>query len=142
MQTGSFFRKILVVLILAAAMLAGVMAPPATAQAPAAPLPAVPPSLPFADNPDPLLCGIPRPDGRTATITGTYAGQLVQPIVYFYDSHLRNEVIGQVYPGTQVEVKLSQANPELNYYFVRTVGVQPVQSGWVPEPFVDFGTGS
>lgn len=113
-------------------------APAALTQAPRVPLPTKVPVLSFHDNPDPLLCGIPQPDGRRATVTGIYAGKLVQPIVYLYDSHSRNQVVGQVYPGTRVEVELRQINPVLNYYFVRTIGVTPTQSGWIPAPFLLF----
>lgn len=56
------------------------------------------------DNPDPLHCGIPEPNGRHATVTGTYEDKLVQPIVHLTDSHSRNQVVGQVYPETLVEV--------------------------------------
>jgi len=114
----------------------------AVATAPPGPLPAAPPPLPFQDNPDPTLCGIPDPDGRQATVTGTYAGEVVQPIVYLYDSHSRNQVVGQVYPGTRVKVELRQINPLLNFYFVRTIGVEPAQSGWIPAPFLLFADGS
>ncbi|MEZ4706864.1 MAG: hypothetical protein R3A44_06650 [Caldilineaceae bacterium] len=107
-------------------------------RAPSAPLPAQAPLLPFADNPDPSQCGIPEPDDRSAVATGEYEGKLVQPIVYLYDSHLRREVVGQIYPGAALHVELSQSNPELNYYFVRTVNMTPAQSGWIPEPFIQF----
>ncbi len=119
-------------------------APGATAvtQAPNTQLPVDAPPLPFHDNSDPSLCGIPAPDGRQATVTGSYAGQLIQPIVYLYDSHSRNQVVGQVYPETRVKVELRQNNPALNFYFVRTIGVEPVQSGWIPEPFLVFADSS
>ncbi|HEU4742920.1 MAG TPA: hypothetical protein VFS50_15105 [Meiothermus sp.] len=55
---------------------------------------------------------------------------------FLYDSHARNRVVGQAKSGTQVCIILFQANPKLNYYFVRTVGLEPVQEGWVPAPFV------
>jgi hypothetical protein len=99
-------------------------------------LPATVPALPFANNPDPTLCGIPTPDNRQGVVTGEYAGKLVQPIVYLYDSHLLSAITGQVYPNTTVTIQLRQANPTLNFYFVKTVGVEPAQSGWIPEPFV------
>ena len=110
----------------------------APSAAPIDPLPAKAPPLPFADNPDPSQCGIPQPDDRSAVATGEYEGELVQPIVYLYDSHLRREVTGHVYPGTKLHVELRQSNPELNYYFVRTINVEPAQSGWIPEPFMEF----
>lgn len=123
--------------------LAAIRAPDVAAvtTAPSTPLPAIAPPLPFEDNPDPTLCGIPAPDGRRATVTGTYAGELVQPIVYLYDSHSRNQVVGQLYPGTRVKVELRQINPLLNFYFVRTIGVEPAQSGWIPAPFLRFDDG-
>lgn len=114
----------------------------AVTQAPHTPLPVTVPALPFHDNPDPSLCGIPDPDGRQAIVTGSYAGQLIQPIVYLYDSHSRNQVVGQVYPETRVKVELRQINPSLNFYFVRTIGVEPVQSGWIPAPFLVFADGN
>lgn len=105
-------------------------------QAPTAPLPATVPALPFANNPDPTLCGIPGPDHRQGVVTGEYTGELVQPIVYLYNSHLMNAITGQVYPGTHVNIELSQTNPTLNFYFVKTTGVEPAQSGWLPAPFL------
>ncbi len=94
--------------------------------------------LPFVDNPDPTLCGIPEPDERTGTVTGEYDGKLVQPVVYLYNSHLRSEIVGQLYPGTRVQIELSQSNPALNYYFVRSLGVSPTQAGWIPAPFLEI----
>ena len=105
-----------------------------------APLPLAAPALPFADNPDPALCGVPRAwlDDEPAWVTGEYGGELVQPVVYLYDSHLRNEVIGQIPHGGRVEIELSQSNPELDYYRVRSLDMQPVQEGWLPAPFLSF----
>jgi len=106
--------------------------------APDVPIPAVVPPLPFAEGYDPTLCGIPTPygDATPHTVTGTVDGVKVQPIVYLYDSHLRGQITGQVYPGAQVEVQFYQSNPLLNYYLVRTVNVDPPQSGWLPAPFL------
>jgi hypothetical protein len=129
---GITILVIMTLLAIQAPSVAAVTAVPTTR------LPAVPPPLPFQDNPDPTLCGIPQPDGRQGTVTGVYAGEVVQPIVYLYDSHSRNQVVGQVYPGTRVKVEFSQINPELNFYFVRTIGVTPMQSGWLPAPFLVF----
>lgn len=112
--------------------------PPLVTKAPTDPLPTAVPPLPFANNPDPALCGIPEPDGRQAIVTGEYEGKLVQPIVYLYDSHLRNMITGQVYPNTRVTIQLRQSNPTLNFYFVKTIGVEPVQSGWIPAPFLSI----
>ena len=41
------------------------------------------PELPFEDNPDPTLCGIPEPWGEAgrAWLTGVYEGELIQPEV-------------------------------------------------------------
>ncbi len=102
---------------------------------------AIPP-LPFADNPDPSLCGIPTPYGtrdNTAWLSGMYQGELVQPIVYLYRDHLREEVTAIAPHGTMVEVLLFQANPQLNYYMVRIPSAPEGQrEGWVPEPFLSF----
>lgn len=135
MSKALFSVSIVTVLLAAAFALA---APPALASPPDAPLPATIPPLPFADNPDPALCGIPQPDGRGGALTGTPAGMAPQAVIYLYDSHLRNRIVGQLYAGTPVDVVLRQENPALTYYFVRSAGVSPVQSGWVPAPFVRF----
>jgi hypothetical protein len=97
------------------------------------------PELPFADNPDPNLCGIPEPwtSDAPAWLSGYYQGQLIQPIVFLYDSHLRRSITGQAASGSQVTILLSQSNPSLNYYLVRTTGDNP-QEGWIPEPFLSF----
>jgi hypothetical protein len=104
-------------------------------------LPAEVPPLPFDDNPDPEACGIPRPWGKDdpATLTGMYEGELVQPIVFLYDSHLRDRVVGQVPDGGRVQVLLFQSNPVLDYYLVRSLDLPEAQEGWVPAPFVDLG---
>ncbi len=104
------------------------------------PLPASVPPIPFADNPDPEACGIPRPWGKDdpAWLTGMYEGELVQPVVYLYDSHLRGEVVGQVPHGGRVQVILSQSNPVLDYYLVRSLDLATPQEGWVPAPFLSF----
>ena len=94
------------------------------------------PDLPFADNPDPDACGIPERWGSDALaqLTGYYQRELVQPVVFLYDSHLRRAVTGQAKSGTKVRVLLFQDNPKLNFYFVKT-GDNP-QEGWVPAPFL------
>lgn len=96
------------------------------------------PKLPFPDNPDLSQCGIPTPWGGKdpAWLDGHYRGKLIQPVVFLYDSHARNRVVDRAKSGTQVRIILFQANPKLNYYFVRTIGLEPVQEGWVPAPFV------
>ncbi len=48
-----------------------------------------------------------------------YWGQLVDATVYLYDSHERLHITGQTPNGTPVQVKLYQANPVLDFYFVR-----------------------
>lgn len=140
METRRFAGIITLVII----TLVAIQAPSAAVvtTAPPGPLPATVPPLPFPDNSDPALCGIPEPDGRQATVTGTYAGEVVQSIVYLYDSHSRNQVVGQLYPGTRVKVELRQINPLLNFYFVRTIGVEPAQSGWIPAPLLLFADDS
>jgi hypothetical protein len=101
-------------------------------------LPATVPALPFADNPDPEACGIPRVWGRDdpGRVTGVYAGDLIQPIVYLYDSHLRREVVGQIPDGGRVQILLSQSNPVLDYYLVRSLDLDQPQEGWIPAPFL------
>lgn len=98
------------------------------------------PELPFDDNPDPLLCGIPEPWGenKAAWLTGYYQGELIQEEVLLYDSHLRRSVVGRAPSGTEIEIKLYQVNPSLNYYFVRTLKTKTPQEGWIPAPFVNF----
>ena len=100
--------------------------------------PSVVPPLPFAENPDPTQCGIPTPwgNGAPAWITGFYQGQLFQPPVFLYDSHGRREVMGQMPHSGRVRIVLTQANPALNYYFVRSLDLQPAQEGWIPAPCV------
>jgi len=71
-----------------------------------------------------------------AWITGFYRGQLFQPLVFLYDSHGRREVVGQIPHGGRVRIVLTQANPALDYYFVRSLDLQPAQEGWIPAPFV------
>jgi hypothetical protein len=98
------------------------------------------PALPFPDNPDPLQCGIPEVwnSDKPAWLNGSYQGKLIEPTVFLYDSHARNHITGAAPSGTEVRIKLSQANPILNFYMVRTVGLNPPQEGWVPAPFVQF----
>ncbi|MBI1299274.1 hypothetical protein GC175_30450 [bacterium] len=107
-------------------------------KAPTAAIPNEIPPLPFSDNPDPLLCGIPEPywTDDPGLVTGEHDGELVQPVVYLYNSHLRSEITGQVYPNTRVKIVLSQSNPELDYFFVETIDLAEKQSGWIPAPFL------
>ncbi len=96
------------------------------------------PTLPFPDNPDPSLCGIPTVWGKPdpAWLDGHYRGKLYEPEVFLYESHYRQRILGKAKSGTQVQIKLFQANPKLNYYFVRTLGLKKNLEGWVPAPFV------
>jgi hypothetical protein len=99
------------------------------------------PELPFADNPDPDQCGIPTQWGKDgqAWLNGYYEGELIQPIVYLYDSHLRLDVKAKAPHGSEVQVVLYQSNPVLDYYMVQIVGEQGLDSqGWVPAPLLSF----
>jgi hypothetical protein len=97
------------------------------------------PELPFADNPDPDACGIPRPWGvdDPAWLTGFWDGELIEPEVLLYDSHLRSSITGRGPHGSEVRIVLFQENPTLDYYFVE-VADDPTQDGWVPAPFLSF----
>ncbi len=98
------------------------------------------PALPFPDNPDPSQCGIPTPWGsdNQAWLTGIYEGEMVQPEVMLYDSHLRMEIVAQAAHGSEVEVILYQQNPVTDYYLVKIVGAESPNEGWVPGPFLSF----
>jgi hypothetical protein len=97
------------------------------------------PELPFPDNPDPNACGIPTPyGGSIAWVNGVYQGQIVEPTVSLYDSHERMHITGAVPSGTEVHVELYQANPVLDFYFVRANTPTGPQKGWVPAPFLQF----
>jgi hypothetical protein len=97
------------------------------------------PQLPFPDNPDPNACGIPTSfGGSTARVNGVYQGQIVEPTVLLYDSHERIHITGAVPSGTEVQVELYQANPVLDFYFVRAETPTGPQKGWVPAPFLQF----
>jgi hypothetical protein len=99
------------------------------------------PALPFPDNPDPDQCGIPIEWGENgqAWLNGYYEGELIEPIVHLYDSHLRLEVTAQAPHGTEVEILLYQSNPVLDYYLVKIKGESGAQSeGWVPAPLLSF----
>lgn len=98
------------------------------------------PDLPFPDNPDPTQCGIPTQWGNDgqAWLSGTYQGELVQPVVFLYDSHLRLDVTAEAEHGSEVEVILYQQNPLTDYYLVKIKGAEPTAQGWVPGPFLSF----
>ena len=98
------------------------------------------PAFVFDDNPDPDQCGIPQRmgSGYTGTLHGTVDGELVEPMVYLYDSHLRSAVRGKVRAGSVVEVVMYQLNPVLDYYFVRFVADDGRRvEGWVPAPLLE-----
>ncbi len=119
-----------------ALLMAGCSANPAVVAAPSEPIPQTPPPLPFDDNPDPTLCGIPTQDNRRGIAHGEIEGELASPIIYLYESHVRQRITGQIYPGAEVQILLSQSNPTLDYHFVKTINVEPPQEGWIPAPFV------
>lgn len=98
------------------------------------------PDLPFDDNPDPDACGIPqRWDDDAAWLVGEWEGDLIEPLVHLYDSHLRREVTGRAPSGTQVRVILFQDNPVLDFYLVEaTLADGSIAKGWVPAPFLAF----
>ena len=98
------------------------------------------PGLPFEDNPDPALCGIPQSwdSDEPAYLSGAYEGKLIQPIVLLYDSHLRRSVVAKAPHGSEIKILLSQSNPKLNYFMVKVVGAAQPNEGWVPAPFVSF----
>ena len=97
------------------------------------------PELPFDDNPDPTQCGIPVQWGANgqAWLTGIWEGDMIQPEVYLYDSHLRIDVTGKAPHGTEVQILLFQENPALDYYFVKVSGDLNLE-GWVPAEFISF----
>jgi hypothetical protein len=97
------------------------------------------PQLPFPDNPDPSACGIPTLWGNASgRLTGIYQGQLVEPTVYLYDSHLRNHITAALPSGTPVQVELYQSNPVLDFYYVRAETPDGPRQGWVPAPFLQL----
>lgn len=98
------------------------------------------PTFVFDDNPDPDQCGIPQPmgSGYTGTLHGSVDGEVVEPMVYLYDSHLRVQVLGTVRAGSVVEVVMFQLNPVLDYYFVRYRADDGRSvEGWVPAPLIE-----
>lgn len=97
------------------------------------------PDLPFADNPDPTVCGIPVQWGSDAPawLNGIYQGEMLQSEVLLYDSHQRFSLTGSAPHGTQVEILLYQENPVLDFYLVKTIGPDP-QEGWIPAPLLSF----
>ena len=97
------------------------------------------PELPFPDNPDPTVCGKPErwlASADRAWLTGYWEGDLVEPQVVLYESHLRTTITGSAPHGSEVRVVLSQSNPVLDFYFVEVEGADV--SGWVPAPFLSF----
>jgi len=99
------------------------------------------PDLPFFDNPDPNQCGIPIVWGgsnNNAWLTGMYEGELVQPTVLLYDSHLRMQITAEAPHGTAVTIIMYQQNPAVDYYYVQIDGVDGPNKGWLPAPFLSF----
>jgi hypothetical protein len=98
------------------------------------------PDLPFPDNPDPSLCGIPTQwgPGGTAWLSGIYQGELIQSDVLLYDSHLRLNITAQAPHGSEVEILLFQQNPVTDYYMVKIKGAETPNEGWIPEHFLSF----
>ena len=99
------------------------------------------PDLPFFDNPDPNQCGIPIIWGGSndrAWLTGMYEGELVQPTVLLYDSHLRMQITAQAAHGTAVTIIMYQQNPVVDYYYVEIDGADGPNKGWLPAPFLSF----
>jgi hypothetical protein len=101
--------------------------------------PGVPP-LPFPDNADPSQCGIPTQwqSDEAAYLSGIYEGELIQPVVLLYDSHLRRRIVAEAPHGAEVRILLSQSNPQLDYFLVKVVGAETPTEGWIPAPFVSF----
>ena len=131
-RTRPHWAALVVLMLLLAACASG----GAVTTAPDAPLPATVPPLPFTDNPDPTLCGIPQPVKLEGIVHSEVDGVLVGPVLYLFESHARQKITGQIFPGTRVAILLSQSNPTLDYYFVKTINVTPAQEGWIPAPFV------
>ena len=107
---------------------------------PAPDAPIAVPTFVFDDNPDPDQCGIPQSmgSGFRGTLHGSVDGEVVEPMVYLYGSHLRAEVRGMVRAGSVVEVVMYQSNPVLDYYLVRyrSDDGRSVE-GWVPAPLLE-----
>ena len=80
------------------------------------------PHLPFADNPDPSAMRHSDSVGtrRSSLFERNLEGELIQPEVLLYDSHLRLSITGAAPTGTAVRVILFQENPTLDYYMVET----------------------
>jgi hypothetical protein len=98
------------------------------------------PDLPFADNPDPSQCGIPTQWGsdEPAWLTGIYEGELIQPTVLLYESHLRLGISGEAPHGSEVTVILFQENPVTDYYMVEVNDADESVQGWIPAPLLSF----
>lgn len=100
------------------------------------------PVLPFPDNADSRQCGIPNRLGDTyeGQLSGVYGGQMVEPLVYLYDSHARDQVVARVKSGTKARGVLLVVGPQLNYLLVKTDMNGRTVQGWVPEPFFTTDT--
>jgi hypothetical protein len=94
--------------------------------------------LTFPDKLEPSQCGIPTGWGNSsAWLIGVYQGQLVEPAVFLYDSHLRTHIMAAVPSGMPVQFELYQSNPVLDLYYVRH-RTRPRQ-GWAPAPLLRLG---
>ncbi|MFL7840501.1 MAG: hypothetical protein AB8I52_17125 [Candidatus Promineifilaceae bacterium] len=98
------------------------------------------PDLPFEDISDPSQCGIPIQWGtdEPAWLNGIYEGELIQPIVLLYDSHLRLDINGEAPHGSEVTIILFQENPVTDYYMVEVKGAGKPIKGWIPAPLLSF----
>jgi hypothetical protein len=98
------------------------------------------PELPFPNEQDPLLCGIPQTlgSGVPGVLDGHHEGVLVEPEIHLYDSHLRSKVVGHVPHDREVLVTMFQDNPVLNFYYVVAETKAGKVQGWVPEPYLEF----
>jgi len=67
-------------------------------------------------------------------VTGVHQGGMVEPMVLLYDSHYRNHITGALPSGTEVQIELYQANPVLDFYFVRADTPAGPQKGWCRPP--------
>lgn len=98
------------------------------------------PELPFPSEQDPLLCGLPQALGAgvTGRVDGYFRGELVEPEVHLYDSHLRRKVVGHLPNGALVIVTMFQDNPVLDFYFVTAETDAGTLKGWIPEEYLDL----
>lgn len=69
----------------------------------------------FDDDLDPDACGIPTPwgDDEPALLDGVWDGELIEPDVLLFDSHLRTTIVGQGAHGAEVGIVMHRGNPKL-----------------------------